>query len=107
MWTYHQDSGRLRYRTTYAQAPYNFLAHQEVVTRQNGYHIPNFTATGETPQGGLISLTLLNVVVDNVVHMWMIMTVEDQAVVQECLGLNGGRCMVVFYANDDMIRGRN
>ena len=44
-----------------------FWAHQEVVTRQNGYHFPNFKAAWVKTQGGIISTTLFNVVKDNVV----------------------------------------
>ena len=54
--------------------------YQRVVTRQNWYHVSNFKATRGTTQDGLISLTLFNMVVDNVVRTWMTMTVEDQVV---------------------------
>ena len=54
-------------------------------------------------QGGLISLNLFNVVVDNVVRTWLEMTVYNQTVVQEGLGLNIWIFLGVFYANDNMI----
>ena len=58
-------------------------------------------------QGGIISVTMFNVVVDNVVRMWLAETVENQAVTQELLGLNMGRCLVFFYNNDGMIGSRD
>ena len=54
-------------------------------------------------QGVLISPTLFSVVVNNVVRTWLTMTVEDQVVAQERLGLNVGRCLVVLYAYYSMI----
>ena len=54
--------------------------YQEFVTRQNCYHSPNFKVTRGTTQGGLISLTLFNVVVNNVVRKWLAMTAKDQTV---------------------------
>ena len=45
-----------------------FWSHQEIVTRKNGYHGPNFMATRGKTQGGIISTTLFNMVVDNVVQ---------------------------------------
>ena len=51
-----------------------FWYHQKVATRQNGYHGPKFKATQEMMQGGIISTTLINVVVDNVVQTWMEIT---------------------------------
>ena len=63
-------------------------------------------ATLGMTQEGLISPTLFNMVVDNVVRTWMDMTVKDQVLAQEGLGLNVGRRMGVFYANDGMIGSR-
>ena len=57
-----------------------FWSHQEVVIIQNGYHFPNVKANRGKIQGGVISPTLFDVVVDNVVQMWLGMTVEDQTV---------------------------
>ena len=53
-----------------------FWARQEVVTRKNGYHVPQFRATHGTTQGGLTFLTLYNVTVDNVVRYCLYMTLE-------------------------------
>ena len=77
--------------------------HQEVVTRKSGYHSPNFKAARGTTQGGIISPTLFNVVVDNVVHTYLSIPVEDQTVAQEVLELNLGRWLVGFFAGDGMI----
>ena len=45
----------------------SFWAHQQVVTRQSGYHGPAFPATRGTAQGGLVSPKLFNVVVNTVI----------------------------------------
>ena len=57
-----------------------FCTHQEVVTRQNGHHGLNFRAACGPTQGGIISLTLFNTVVDNLVWTWLAMTVNNQVV---------------------------
>ena len=45
-----------------------FWDQQKVVTRQNGYHGPHFKATRGDTQGRLITPTLFNLIVDNVVR---------------------------------------
>ena len=62
-----------------------FWDFHQVVPKQNGFHGPAFPATRGTTQGGLVSLTLFNVVVDNVIRTWLAMTVEDQRVDQDGL----------------------
>ena len=42
-------------------------------------------------------------VVDNVVPTYLVMTVEDQMVSQEGLGINVRICLGFFYANDCMV----
>ena len=81
----------------------NFWAHHQVVPRQNGYHGPAFPATWGMTQGGLVSLTLFNLVVDNVVQTWLAMRVDDQRVDQNGLEEAVGRCLGVFYVNDGII----
>ena len=73
-----------------------FWACQEVFTRKNGYHIPQFRATHGTTQGGMTFLTLFNVVVDNMVRHFLYMTVEDNAFIHDDLGRVVGRSMRVF-----------
>ena len=63
-----------------------FWDHQQVVPRQNGSHGPALPATRATTQGGLVSLTLFNVVVCNVIRTWLVMTVEDQRVAHDGWG---------------------
>ena len=65
------------------RAPSNLLGPQEVFTKQNGYPGQNFKATWGMMQVGLISPNMFNVLVDNVVRIWLVMTVKDQAVAQE------------------------
>ena len=81
-----------------------FWSHEEVFTRQSRYQEPNFKSTQGTTKRGLISPTLFNVVVDNVVRAWLEMNAEYHTVVQEGLCLNVGICLGFFYANGGMIR---
>ena len=53
----------------------NFWSHKKVVPRQKGYRGPAFPATKVTTQGGLVSLTLFNIVVDNFIRTWLGITV--------------------------------
>ena len=78
----------------------------QVVSRQNGFHGPAFPTTRGTTQGGLFSLTLFNVVVDNVIRTWMSMTVEDQRVAHDRLVETVGRCLGVYYADYGMVASR-
>ena len=63
---------------------------QEVVTRENGYRVPHFQATRWKTQGGIISPTLFNLSVDNVVRNWLALMVEDELVAYEGLRLAAG-----------------
>ena len=51
--------------------------HQHVVPRQNGFNGPDLPVTLGIMQGGLLSTTLLNVVVENVIRTWLAMKMED------------------------------
>ena len=75
----------------------------QVVPRQNGFHGSDFPATRGTPQGGIVSPTLFNVVVDNVIITWLAMTVEDQRVAHDGLEETVGRCLGFLYADDGMV----
>ena len=50
--------------------------------------------------------TLFNLVVDNVVRNWLSMTVEDELVAHDGLGLMMGQCIGMFYANDGLVWSR-
>ena len=78
-----------------------------MIPRQNGFHGPDFPSTWGTTQGGLVSLTLLNVVVDNVITTWLEMIVEDQRLTNDGLGDTVRRCLGVFYANNGMVSSRD
>ena len=84
-----------------------FWGHQQVVPKQNGFHGPALPATQGTTQGGLVLSTLFNVVVDNVIKTWLAMTVENQRVYHDGLGVTIRRCLGVFYANDCMVVSRD
>ena len=83
-----------------------FCSHQKVVPIQNGYHGPAFPYTWGTTQGGLVSHTLFNVVMENVIHTWLDMAVEDQRVAHTRMEEAVGRCLGIFYADDGMVGSR-
>ena len=58
-------------------------------------------------QGGLVSLALFNVFVENVIKKWLAMTVEDQRVPQDGMVEAVGRYLGVFYAYDSMVGYRD
>ena len=64
-----------------------------MVLRQNIFQGPALHATRGSPQGGLVYLTIFNVVVNNVIRIWLDMTVEDQRVDHDGLGETVGRCL--------------
>ena len=76
---------------------------QEVVIYQNRYHTLDFKENQGTTQGGLISLTLFNLIVDNVVRNWLSLVVEDQLVSQEVLVLVVGRCLGLFFVYNGVV----
>ena len=80
---------------------------QQVVLSHKGFHRPAFPATRGTTQGGLVSSTMFNVVVDNIIRTWLSMTVEYQSMDHNRLVETIGCCVVVFYANNDMVGSRN
>ena len=80
-----------------------FWEWQELINKQNGYHVTQFRVTHGTTQGGLTSLTLFNVELDTVVLHWLSMTVEDDVVIHDGMGHVVGRRMGVFYTDDGLI----
>ena len=80
-----------------------FEANRRLSPAKKGYHRPHIKSTRETTQGELISPTLFNLIVDNVVWKWLALTVEYQLVAQVGLGLALGRCLGIFYANDAVV----
>ena len=80
-----------------------FWARQEVVTRKNGDHGPQFRATCGTTQGGLTFTTLFNVAVDNVVRNWLSITVEDDMIINYGMVHVVIWSMGVFYAENGLI----
>ena len=84
-----------------------FWNQQEFVTHKNGYHVLHFKSTQGTTQGRLISPTLFNLIVNNVVRNWITMTVDDQLVTHEESVIAVGRCLVLFYAENDVVGSRD
>ena len=80
-----------------------FWDQYEVVNCQNRYHGLHFKSTRGANQSGLISPTLFNIIVDNVVRNSLALMVEDQLVAQEVLGLTVGSCLVLFYTDYGMV----
>ena len=50
---------------------------------------------------------MFSFIVDNVVRNWLVMTVEDQMIAQDVLGLVVGRCLELVYTYDRMVVLRN
>ena len=73
----------------------------------NGYLGMAFPATQGTRQDGLVSPTIFNNVVDNVIRAWLAMTVEDQIVAPDGIGEAVGRCLGVFYSDNSMVGSRD
>ena len=86
---------------------YILCSHQKSVPRLNGYHGLSFPSTQGTMQGGLVSPTPFNIVVENSIRIWLDMLVEDQRVVHDGIGEVVGCCMGVFYTNDRMVGSRD
>ena len=63
-----------------------FTGPPTIGAKKNGYHSPTFPSKWGKIQGGLVSLTLLNVVADNVIQTWLAMAVEYQRVAHNGLG---------------------
>ena len=78
-------------------------SHQQMVLRQNGFHRPDFPVTQGTTQGGLVYLTLFNVVVENFIRTWLSMTVEDRMVSHDGMGESVVWYLEIFYANYGMV----
>ena len=80
---------------------------QQVVPRHNGFHEPAFPATRGTTQGGLVSLTIFNLVVGNVIRTWLTKKVEDQKVDNDGLVKTIRRCLGLLYDNDGILGSRD
>ena len=81
----------------------NFWDCQQVMLRHNGFHGPAFPAKKGIPQGGLVSLPLFNVMVDNVIRTCLAMTVEDQRMEHDRIGETIRQCLEVLYADNIMV----
>ena len=75
--------------------------------RQNLLYGLAFPATSGTTQGSLVSPTLLNVVVDNFIRIWLAITVEDQRLARDRLVETVLWCLGVLYPNDCMVGSQN
>ena len=80
---------------------------QKVVQIQNGFRGPAFPTTRGTSQGGLLPPMIFNMVVNIFIRTCLGMTVEDQTVAHNGLGENIGRCLGVFYYDDEMMVSRD
>ena len=84
-----------------------FWYQHEFVAHQNRCHGLYFKTTRGTTQVRIVSPTLFNLIVYNMVCNWLALMVDDQLSVQEGLGLALGRCLVIFYANGGMVESRD
>ena len=83
-----------------------FWDQYDFATCQKVYHIPHFKKISGDNQGGLISITLFNLIMDIVVRNWLALTVEEKLVAQEGLVLAVGRCLGIFYTDDGIVVSR-
>ena len=83
-----------------------FWERQKVITWKNRYHGPHFKETRETTQGYLISPTLFNLIIENMVHNCLVFIVEEKLFAHEGLGLTVGQCLGLFYTNNSMVGSR-
>ena len=84
-----------------------FWSHQQVFPKHNLYHRSAFPATWVKTQGGLVSPTLFNLVVDYVIRKLLTMTVGYHSVDHNGLGEAFGRCLGVFYTDYVMVGSRD
>ena len=84
-----------------------FWSRQEVVARQNEFHGPQLLSYMGTTQGVLTSPKLSNVSLDSMVRRWLSLTVEDESAIHDGLGMDVGRIMRVFHADDSLIGSRD
>ena len=80
---------------------------QELVTCQNGFHVPQFQVTRGTTHGILASPTIFNVAVEIVVSNWLSLTFEDNSATHDIPGMEVGRWMGVFYVDGGVIISRD
>ena len=80
-----------------------FWSRQEVVTRHNSFHEPQLQSTIGRTQVRPALPTLFNVAADSVIRHWLSLTVEDDSVAHEDLGMVVGRFMGVFYEDNGMV----
>ena len=58
-------------------------------------------------KGDFLSLTLFNVIVDNVIQTWLAMTVEDQRLAHYVMREAVGHCLGFFYTDNGMVDSRD
>ena len=78
-----------------------------MVPGQNGYHGMSFPATRGTTQGNIVSPTIFNVFVENIIWAWLSMTLEDYRMAHGGLGEAVRQCLGGFYVDDDMVGSRD
>ena len=74
-----------------------------MVTRESGYHVPQFRVTRGKTQGGLSLSMLFKVDVDSVDIYWLLMTVYYGLVVNDRLGQVTGQSLGVYYVDDGIL----
>ena len=67
---------------------------------------PTYKQLGGEFQRGLISSTLFNMTVDNLVRNCLALTVEEKLVCHDVLGLAVRQCLGLFYSDNGMVVSR-
>ena len=84
-----------------------FWGHQKVVPRQNVYHRLAFPSTPVTIQVILVSPSLFNFVLYNLIRTWLSMTIKYQRADHNGMREAAGQCLGLFYTDDGMVGSRD
>ena len=82
--------------------------HQRCVAKCRNYHGETFVPYHGVAQGGVVSPTFFNVLVNAVVRKWWIDVMDDMTTANTGLqGDNVGRMTSLFYADDGAIESKD
>jgi Reverse transcriptase (RNA-dependent DNA polymerase) len=73
------------------------------VPRQSGLNGPALQPESGNTQGSLLSPTLFNIQVDAVVRHWLTLTIDNNRVTQQGIGVHVAKKLPLFYADDGLI----
>jgi hypothetical protein len=80
---------------------------QQIIASQAGYCGSPFQAHGGVTQGGIVSPTIFNMIVDGVVRSWLHGLSQEGNGVDTALAVNIQEQLVCFYAEDGLLPSRD